>query len=198
MRFYRACLQRHLYATGDRHFVAKNPAFCPKIETLIEFFPDANVVYLVRNPLDMLPSTMSWLSYAWHLPSDPREKYPYRDEVLALTKYWYEHPLQVLDRHDPSRHWMVKFDDLVRRPDEVIREVYTRFGYPQNGELEEILREAAAESRAHTSTHLYNCEEMGFTREQIVSEFADIFERFGFDTREASKPTAQDELTPCR
>ena len=93
MGFYRACLQRHLYATGGgRHFVAKNPVFSAKIETLLEFFPDARIVYLVRNPLDMLPSTISWLSYAWHVSSDPQEKYPYRDDVLALTQYWYEHP----------------------------------------------------------------------------------------------------------
>jgi hypothetical protein len=41
MGFYRACVQRHLYATGGgQYFVSKNPAFSPKIETLLEFFPE--------------------------------------------------------------------------------------------------------------------------------------------------------------
>ena len=48
-----------MYATGKKYFVAKNPAFSPKIATLMEFFPDARIIYLVRNPLDMLPSTIS-------------------------------------------------------------------------------------------------------------------------------------------
>lgn len=184
MGFYRACLQRHLYATGGgRHFIAKNPVFSAKIETLIEFFPDARIVYLVRNPLDMLPSTISWLSYAWHVLSDPQEKYPYRDEVLALTKYWYDHPLDVLDKNPSPLRVILNFEDLIRCPDVIIRDLYSRFGYPRSRDLEQILREAVAETRTHQSTHVYNYEEMGFSREQIVDEFAGIFERFGFDQR---------------
>ncbi|NJN79655.1 MAG: sulfotransferase [Anaerolineales bacterium] len=41
MTFYKSMLQRHMYANGKKYFVAKNPAFSPKIETLAEFFPDA-------------------------------------------------------------------------------------------------------------------------------------------------------------
>ena len=51
MKFYKSMLQRHMYATGKKYFVAKNPAFSPKIETLLEFFPDARIIYLARNPL---------------------------------------------------------------------------------------------------------------------------------------------------
>jgi omega-hydroxy-beta-dihydromenaquinone-9 sulfotransferase len=189
MGFYRACVQRHLYATSGgsangRYFVAKNPAFSPKIETLLELFPDARILYLVRNPLDMLPSTISWLSYAWHVSSDPPEKYPYRDEILALARYWYDHPLAVLDKNPNARHLILRYEDLIERPDAIFRGLYRRFGYPQSGELEQILRDAVAEARAHVSMHNYNYEEMGFTREQIVREFADIFERFRFDTRD--------------
>jgi omega-hydroxy-beta-dihydromenaquinone-9 sulfotransferase len=184
MNFYRACLQRHLYATGGgRHFIAKNPVFSAKIETLLELFPDARIVYLVRNPLDMLPSTISWLSYAWHVSSDPKEKYPYRDDVLALTQYWYEHPLDVLDLNPSPLHMILSFEDLIRRPDAIIRELYTQFDYPPSRDLELILRDAVVETRTHESTHVYNYEEMDFSREQIVREFAGVFERFGFDQR---------------
>jgi omega-hydroxy-beta-dihydromenaquinone-9 sulfotransferase len=189
MGFYRACVQRYLYATCDRYatgryFVAKNPAFSPKIETLLELFPDARVLYLVRNPLDMLPSTISWLSYAWHVSSDPPEKYPYRDEILAMARYWYDHPLEVLDKNPNASHLILRYEDLIERPDAIFRSLYRHFGYPQSSELEQILGDAVAETRAHVSMHNYNYEEMGFTREQIVSEFANIFERFGFDTRD--------------
>src|SRR4029450_8548812 len=64
MKFYKSMLQRHMYATGKKYFVAKNPAFSPKIATLLELFPDARIIYLARNPLDMLPSTVSWINYA--------------------------------------------------------------------------------------------------------------------------------------
>ncbi len=189
MGFYRSCLQRHLYADGGkRYFVAKNPAFSAKIETLLEFFPDARLLYLARNPLDMLPSTISWLSYAWHVFSQPPEKYLYRDQVLALTKYWYHHPLEVLDKNPSPNHLIVNYEDLIRWPEQVIRGFYEQFDYAESPGLEKIIQEAIEETRTHRSDHVYKYEEMGFSREEIVREFEEIFERFNFDRREPGQP----------
>lgn len=187
MEFYRACIQRHLYATsknGRRHFVSKSPASSAKIEALMEFFPDARILYLVRNPLDMLPSTISWLSYAWNVFSEPGKKYLYRDQVLALTKYWYHHPLQVIDQNPSPANMVVNYDELIRQPGELIRDFYIRFGYTQGPGLEKIIQDAIEETRSYQSDHVYHYEEMGFSREEIVREFDDIFERFNFDRRE--------------
>jgi len=188
MGFYRGCVQRHLYADGGkRHFVAKNPAFSAKIETLMEFFPDARILYLARNPLDMLPSTVSWLSYAWHIFSEPPEKYLYRDHVLALAKYWYQHPLKVLDNNPSSKHLIVNYDDLIRWPDQVIRGFYGQFGYTESRGLEKIIKDAIEETGTHQSDHRYKYEEMGFSHEEILQEFEEIFERFNFDRREPGR-----------
>jgi hypothetical protein len=184
MRFYRSMLQRHMYATGKKYFVAKNPAFSPKIETLLEFFPDARVVYLARNPLDMLPSTVSWINYARRVFTEPREKYLYLDEIVDLTQHWYRYPLKYLDTHPSPRHLILNYDDLIQRPEHVIRSFYEQFGYPEKPGLDDIVDQAVKETLSFNSDHVYSYEEMGFTREQIVHTYADIFERFGFDTRE--------------
>jgi hypothetical protein len=184
MAFYRHCIQRHLYATGGRHYMAKNPLFSARIESLLETFPDARIVYLVRNPLDTLPSTISLFRYMWRLFSDIPQRYPYREEILAWTRYWYDHPLEVIDRTPPEQCMIVRYDDLTRSPDVVFRSIYSRFGYPRSETLEKILRDASTEAQSHTSSHQYSYEAMGFTRDEIVRQFAHIFERFNFDTRE--------------
>ena len=43
---------------------------------------------------------------------------------------------------------------------------------------------AVKETLSFNSDHVYSYEEMGFTREQIIELYSDIFERFGFDKRE--------------
>jgi omega-hydroxy-beta-dihydromenaquinone-9 sulfotransferase len=187
MGFYKSCIKRHLFATGGRHYMAKNPLFSAKIESLLETFPDARIVYLVRNPLEMLPSTISLFSYVWRLFSHPPQKYPRCDEILAWTKYWYDHPLEVIDRNSPEQCMIVRYDDLMQSPDAVFRSIYSRFGYPKSEALETLLREAVDTAEAHSSSHEYSYEAMGFTREQIVREFAHIFERFEFDTHEAAE-----------
>jgi len=184
MTFYRSMVQRHMYATGKKYYVAKNPAFSAKIETLMEFFPEARIIYLARNPLDMLPSTVSWINYARRQFTDPAEKWLYLDEIKDLTQYWYRHPLQYLDAHPSPRNLILNYDDLIQRPEAVLRSFYEQFGYPDKPGLEIIVDEAVKETMTFNSDHVYSYEEMGFTRQQIVELYPDIFERFGFDKRE--------------
>jgi len=192
MSFYKSMLQRHLYATGKKYFVAKNPAFSPKIETLSAFFPDARIIYLVRNPLDMLPSTISWINYARRQSTDPKEEHLYIDEILDLTQHWYRYPLRYLDAHPSPRHLILEYDELIRNPEGVIRGFYEQFGYPDQPTLDKIVTEAIAETLAYKSDHNYSYEEMGFTRQQIIELYAEIFERFGFDKREPTLSRAEE------
>jgi hypothetical protein len=178
MSFYKSMVQRHMYATGKKYYVAKNPAFSAKIETLVEFFPEARIIYLARNPLDMLPSTVSWINYARRQFTDPKEKW------LYLTQHWYRHPLKYLDAHPSPRNLILNYDDLIQRPEATLRAFYEQFGYPDKPGLEIIVDEAVKETMSFNSDHVYSYEEMGFTREQIVGMYPEIFERFGFDKRE--------------
>ena len=188
MTFYKSMLQRHMYATGKKYFVAKNPAFSAKIKTLVEFFPDARIIYLARNPLDMLPSTVSWINYARRQFTDPTDGYHYVEEILDMTQHWYRHPLAYLDAHPSPRHLIMKYDDLIQRPEMVIRGFYEQFGYPDKPGLPVIIDQAVKETLTFNSDHNYSYEQMGFTREQIVKIYADIFERFNFETREDLVP----------
>jgi omega-hydroxy-beta-dihydromenaquinone-9 sulfotransferase len=193
MAFYKECVQRHLYATGGRFYLAKNPLFSAKIESLLETFPDARIVYLVRNPLEAVPSTVSLFHYAWRLFSQPPVRYPHAEEILEWTKYWYEHPLEVIDRDRSGRCMIVPYDDLLREPDRVLGRIYSDFRYPESDVVESILRDAATESRVHTSNHVYRLEAMGFTREQILREFAQVFDRFDFEGIVSRRPIVVEE-----
>jgi hypothetical protein len=194
MTFYKSMLQRHMYATGKKYFVAKNPAFSPKIETLLEIFPDARIIYLARNPLDMLPSTISWINYARRVFTEPKEKYLYLEEIVDLTQHWYRYPLQYLDAHPSPRHLILNYDDLIQRPEQVIRSFYEQFGYPDKPGLDDIVDAAVKETLSFKTDHIYSYEEMGFTRKQIVEMYNDIFERFGFDRRDLEDAEVETQM----
>jgi len=184
MVFYKSMLQRHMYATGKKYYVAKAPAFSAKIETLSEFFPEARIIYLARNPLDMLPSTVSWINYARRVFTQPKEKYLYLDEIVDFTQYWYRYPLNYLDSHPSPRHLILKYDDLILRPEQTLRSFYEQFSYPDQPGLADIVDQAVKETLSFKSDHVYSYEEMGFTRQQILELYSDIFERFDFDQRD--------------
>ena len=194
MTFYKSMLQRHMYATGKKYYVAKAPAFSAKIDTLSEFFPEARIIYLARNPLDMLPSTVSWINYARRVFTQPKEKYLYLDEIVDFTQHWYRYPLKYLDSHPSPRHLILKYDDLILRPEQTLRAFYEQFGYPDKPGLVDIVDQAVKETLSFHSDHVYSYEEMGFTRQQIIELYSDIFERFDFDERDP----ARSDLEPQR
>jgi hypothetical protein len=79
---------------------------------------------------------------------------------------------------------VVNFDDLIQDARGTVREIYGRFGLGVSAAFDEILRQATERARDHRSGHTYSLEEVGLTRDQVVELYRDVFERFGFDSRE--------------
>lgn len=185
MGFYKRCIQRHLYAHGDRdkHYLAKNPHFSPMVDALYEHLPGAKFIYLARNPLDMIPSYISLKENEWQLLGSPVEKYGSREYVLDMAEHWYTYPLERLAQAPEDSYIVLNFEDLVASARETVQEIYDRFGLELSPAFDEVLEQAAERARDHDSEHEYSLHEMGLTREQIVSRYQEVFERFGFDTR---------------
>lgn len=189
MAFYKGCVQRHAYAHGlsdGRHHLCKSPGFTPKIESIWLAFPDARFIYLVRNPLDVIPSYTSLLDLQWRILADPLEKWAARDFVLDMARCWYAYPLERLAEAPPERYAIVRYEDLVSDTEQTVLRMYEQLGLQVGPGFAEVLREEAERERSYVSRHHYSLEDMDLTPEQLVCTFGDIFERFSFDTRGAS------------
>jgi hypothetical protein len=109
--FYKQCVQRHMYyhthythythcrptPTGDPpkvpRFISKNPAFTLRLRTIYETFPDARVVCLLRDPVQSIPSMISYISKVWFSFACPVERYPSSSELLGFCEAHYLYPL---------------------------------------------------------------------------------------------------------
>lgn len=68
--YYRNCVKRHLYYHRRYNFkkneniayLSKNPAFTMRLYTIYRHFPDARVVCLLRDPIQSIPSMISYIS----------------------------------------------------------------------------------------------------------------------------------------
>lgn len=184
MRFYADCVRRHLWAhgTGGSQYLAKNPAACPKLDSLCEQFPDARFVYLVRNPLEAIPSFVSMMKFSWDVVGVRQEDAILNQFIIDMAGHWYRYPLERLARMPEDRYQLVVYDELVREPERVVRAIYTKFGYPIDENFADSLAAAQSAAEHYTSRHDYSLDELGINRDELVAEFADVFERFGFDT----------------
>jgi hypothetical protein len=213
MAFYRRCLQRHLYAHGDGglQYLAKNPALTPKIDTVLRWFPDARIILLVRSPLEMVPSFVNMMQFSYRVLGSPggvtrapdgappapggvpgspggvtrapEESDALREFVVAMARYWYTYALERLDRAPRENYIIVRYDDLVADPAGTVNHIYDRFGFELGPTYAQVLQSEAERARNYRSRHAYSLEGTGLSRAEIVSRFQDIFDRFGFSTR---------------
>jgi hypothetical protein len=189
MRFYRRCLQRHLFAhraesAARRHYLAKSPPSTPKIDTFYRWFPDARFIYLVRSPLQVIPSYLNLMEVQWRAMADPLKPWAAREWVIDMARHWYSYPLERLDRAPPESYIIVRYDDLVADPEATVRGIYDHLGLDLDPAYARVLKQEAERARSYRSRHHYDIKEMGMTREEIVEVFRDVFDRFGFDTKE--------------
>jgi hypothetical protein len=125
------------------------------------------------------------LEYVWQLLGDPPQPYMGRDSILKMAQHWYAYPLEQLDQAPVGSNLIIRYDDLVADVEATVRRIYEQFGLELRPEYVDYLREETVRERQYKSRHSYDLAEMGLSKEQIVADFAPVFERFDFDTRGA-------------
>jgi hypothetical protein len=188
MDFYEACLQRHItfHRGTQKHYMAKNPNFSPMITTLLDRFPDAKFIYLVRNPLEAVPSHLSLKEREWQMLGMPLKEYASREFILESSEYWYNYPLEILEGLPEDQALIVNFDEMVADAENTVKKIYSRFGFKVSPAYQQILVEETQKARNHESQHEYSLEGLGLSAEELRVRFATIFERFDFPQRDGS------------
>jgi len=183
MGFYRQCVRRQLYLNGgDRTHCSKNPTFSGRVESLIETFPDARFVILMRDPREAIPSLLKLMVSSWRAVGWGKERTQKTLEILARQSvHTYLYPIEVLKRHPETRWTIVDYRDLVADPKTAVEGVYRDLGIEMSPEFAAVLDKEGKRARAHKSSHHYGLEEFGLTAAQLEQEMHELFDRFGWE-----------------
>jgi hypothetical protein len=145
--------------------------------------PDAKMIVLLRDPLEVIPSTMSLAEHMWL----PRIRMLHSPTEAQLARY-YEHLYQASQRMlmglvqwgeagllSPDRVLVVPYRRLVAEPEAVLREVLRFAELP---EAPELLTELAPKQRGHKSKHHYTLAQYGLTEDRVRSDLAALYKAY--------------------
>lgn len=183
--YYRDVLKRKLYRDHDgdpssRWIVSKNPAFSQKIPALMEVFPDARFIYLVRNPLEAIPSRLSMFREIWHrrFPDFEALTPAHVETILEDSYRTYLFAERDFAAVPEARKLVIRHEELRADPGATVREIYEHFKLPPPDEaLEAAL--AALPERKHAKRELV-LEEFFLDEARLRADLAPVFERYGF------------------
>jgi len=183
MRYYRSCLQRHLYANGPTlTLLSKATQSSGTVEALVEEFPDARFITIVRHPYQSVASHVSLFVPVWRAHSpDIAKDGPVSRAYAGLAVEWYKHLFQFGRQADPARYHCIDYRELVRHPRETIEQVYAHFGWHISPALRAQFELATDRQREFQSRHEYTLEEFGLSKEWLQAELGEILDCHGLE-----------------
>ena len=180
MRYYRSCLQRHLYANGPtKTLLSKATQSCGTVESLLAEFPDARFITVIRHPYQTLPSHVSlfvpvWQAHSPEITKDGDISKAYSRQAIE----WYKHLFNFRLKVDPARYHCIDYRDLVRNPHAAIEKVYEHFGWPMGDPLRQRLDDATQRQEKYKSKHEYTLGEYGLSKEWIQRELGELLDYY--------------------
>ncbi len=187
--YYRACLLKKLARDdvgqpAERWIVSKNPAFTHKVPQLAQVFPDARFIYLVRHPLEAIPSRLSLIRAIWrHRFPGFREMTPRQvDVILADSLRTYRSAERDVPQLPDSRRLTLPYRDFVGDPRRAVLDIYRHFGLPgPDRHLADRLDQLGTDGGSRRARHRYAAADFGLDEARVRRELADVFARYGFE-----------------
>ena len=176
LTFARKLLLQH----PDTRLLLKSPTHTARIPLLLKLFPEAQFVYLVRNPYDVYSSTMHLHEVLCRENSFGTAS-PAGLEERILTSYFELYQAYHLQRVaiPPDRRFELRYEDLVAEPVGTMTRMYEHLDLPGADQW-------AVRLKPHLSAHRdyrrnsYSLDDD--VRQRIAERWSPVFRRYGYST----------------
>ena len=162
----------------DRRLVLKSPPHTARVPVLLDMFPDARFVHIVRDPHVVFPSTVNlWNSFARRHCFHPPTGAGVEEKVLREFRVIYDRLEEARPLFKRGRFHELKYEDLVKNPVGEMEKVYAAIeldGFDAaRPRLEEYVRK----------TDGYETNKYAITdaqRAEIDRRWGDVIRRYGY------------------
>jgi len=176
MRFYKKCLQKHLYVFGKgRQLLSKNPLFSAKTFTITQWFPSCKLLYMLRSPMQVVPSSLSFFHYLisrFSLIKSKKEIYP---RISNFLQYWYFHTFAHLEKAPDTPLVLVNFNELTQHPRVCIQQIYHQLNYPLDASFTTVLIQEQQNAQRFKSKHQYCLADYGLDEAILQKDFQGVY-----------------------
>lgn len=188
LEFYEQCLKRNLYRSAKSRVLGKLFTFPPRIDDVLRKFPDAKLIYMIRDPAETLPSGVSLLTgvqeqhfHISRLPEATRARFVARlaeGFSLLLTRF--------VERYQSGdiaaeNLLIVRYPDLMADFEGTMDRILEFAELDAPEQFRERIREVAERQRERVSKHDYSLEQFGLDAQQIVDDLSEVYRTFDLE-----------------
>jgi hypothetical protein len=175
---FRRFLQQ-LTFKDPRRLVLKSPPHSCRIKVLLEMFPEARFVHIVRNPYVVFPSTVHLWQALYRKHGLQRPTFAGLEEFVFTTFLrLYDKLEEGRKRIPPSRYYELRYEDLVRDPVGQMRALYDHL---ELGGFDQVLPrlESYLQSISGYETNRYDLP--AELQAEITRRWGEVIRRLGYE-----------------
>jgi len=171
-------LQRLTFKDG-RRLVLKSPPHTARLKVLLDLFPDARFVHIVRDPYVVFPSTVNlWKSLSKkHGLQTPRFE-GLEEQVLTTFLRMNQRLEEGRPLVPASRFSEVRYEDLVRDPVNQLARIYRELELGDFAEARPGVEAYLAQNAGYETNRYQMTPEQ---REEVTRRWGDVIRKYGYD-----------------
>ncbi len=186
-KYYEAVWRRNLAAKGAKRILVKSSMLTFRLDALLRRYPDARLVYIVRDPVEVIPSGMSLLASVLENGFDAFNRTSKEEQDRWLENLYQASGdmLRVfrkaeLDGRIPEKNvCVVRYEDLLQNLEPTMARIIDFIEVTPSAAFEEELRQQAEKQRGYTSRHQHSPDKFGLDPERIRTDLAFVYEAYG-------------------
>lgn len=180
---------KKLTVKTGRQILLKSPTHTYRIPLILEMFPDANFVNIVRNPYSVFNSTMHLRRKMFEANGLGRTNFEGMEEDVCKT---YSH---LFERYHADKHlipagrlYEIRYEELEKDPIGEMRKVYSHFKWTGFEELEKTIAGQLDSLREYKKNEFHMDPDL---KRRVYQRFKDVFDRYGYPADLDELPQSQ-------
>ncbi len=179
-QYHRKQLQLLSWKMRADYWILKAPPHLFGLDALLSVYPDANIVVIHRDPLQVMPSICSLAAGFRGMLTDRVDLRKLGEEFVEALPPGTKRSIAARKTTDPARIYDVRYTEMTSDPLGTIRAICDHFDYDFNSEYESRTRRYLAENPQHKNgVHRYKLEDFGLDAGIVKRHFAGYYAWLG-------------------
>jgi omega-hydroxy-beta-dihydromenaquinone-9 sulfotransferase len=198
-KYYESCWRRNLMLKGANRVLAKTSMLTMRLDAVLRRYPDCKLVYVIRDPVEVIPSGMSLLASVlengydvWNRTKEEDQRRWLENLYQAscdMLRYFYE--AQSSGKIPEHNLCVVRYEDLINDLEPTMERILDFVEIKPTEAFVEEVREQAARQRGYTSRHEHSPQQFGIAPERIRKDLGFVYDAFGLSNKADERPAPQ-------
>ncbi len=183
--WFESMWKRNILTNKGERYIGKLFSLSSNLPAFQKRFPDAKVLYMVRDPLNVIPSGLSLVTGVldkkfnfWSLDEKIRMRFIdrlYNALIELLNRFHHDWTNNNINKENVL---VVRFDIMMNDFETLMEQIINFIDIEKKDSLAKVIQDTAESQKSYKSKHKYDLEKFGLTEDRIKMDCKAIYQTF--------------------